>query len=137
MDFRMKIKIDPTTQEHYLVFLDEDDRKKKSRFLKAMVKQNKFAVTMTIQEETDGFTKSQWGMYEAFTFLIKEYTGDSLSEIKRIIHSELEVTEDQIKNYSVKEFSEFIERLFKLCAENIGIVVEQDQNGKLRIIKND
>ena len=137
MDFRMKIKIDPNTQEHFLVFLDEDDRKKKSRFLKSMVKQNKFAVTMTIQEETDGFTKSQWGMYEAFTFLLKEYTGDSLSEIKRIIHSELEITEDQIKNYSVKEFSEFIERLFKLCAENIGIVVEQGQDGKLRIIKND
>lgn len=137
MDFRMKIKIDPNTQEHFLVFLDEDDRKKKSRFLKSMVKQNKFAVTMTIQEETDGFTKSQWGMYEAFTFLLKEYTGDSLTEIKRIIHSEREIREDQSKNYSVKEFSEFIERLFKLCAENIGIVVEQGQDGKLRIIKND
>ena len=137
MDFRMKIKIDPNTQEHYLVFLDEDDRKKKSRFLKSMAKLNKFAVTMTIQEETDGFTKSQWGMYEAFTYLIKEYTGDSLSEIKRIIHSELEITEDEIKGYSVKEFSEFIERLFKLCAESIGIVVVQGQDGKLRIEKND
>ena len=69
MDFRMKIKIDPDTKEHYLVFLDEDDRQKKSRFLKAMAKHNKFAVTMTIEEEDDKFTKSQWGMYEAFTFL--------------------------------------------------------------------
>lgn len=137
MDFRMKIKIDPETKEHYLVFLDEDDRKKKSRFLKAMATHNKFAVTMTIQEETDGFTKSQWGMYEAFTFLLKEYTGDTLQEIKRTIHTELEITEEEIKNYSVKEFSEFIERLFKLCAENIGIVVEQDTTGKLKIIKND
>lgn len=137
MDFRMKIKIDPETKEHYLVFLDEDDRKKKSRFLKAMATHNKFAVTMTIQEETDGFTKSQWGMYEAFTFLLKEYTGDTLREIKRTIHTELEITEEEIKNYSVKEFSEFIERLFKLCAENIGIVVEQDTAGKLKIIKND
>lgn len=137
MDFRMKIKIDPETKEHYLVFLDEDDRKKKSRFLKAMATHNKFAVTMTIQEETDGFTKSQWGMYEAFTFLLKEYTGDTLQEIKRTIHTELEITEEEIKNYSVKEFSEFIERLFKLCAENIGIVVEQDTAGKLKIIKND
>ena len=133
----MKIKIDPETKEHYLVFLDEDDRKKKSRFLKAMATHNKFAVTMTIQEETDGFTKNQWGMYEAFTFLLKEYTGDTLQEIKRIIHAELEITEEEIKNYSVKEFSEFIERLFKLCAENIGIVVEQDVSGKLKIIKND
>ena len=137
MDFRMKIKIDSETKEHYLVFLDEDDRKKKSRFLKAMATHNKFAVTMTLQKETDGFTKSQWGMYEAFTFLLKEYTGDTLQEIKRIIHTELEITEEQIKNYSVKEFSEFIERLFKLCAENIGIVVEQDKAGKLKIIKND
>ena len=137
MDFRMKIKIDSETKEHYLVFLDEDDRKKKSRFLRAMANHNKFAVTMTLQEETDGFTKSQWGMYEAFTFLLKEYTGDTMQEIKRIIHTELEITEEQIKNYSVKEFSEFIERLFKLCAENIGIVVEQDKAGKLKIIKND
>lgn len=137
MDFKMKIKIDPKTKEHYLVFLDEDDRKKKSRFLKAMAKHNKFAVTMTIQEETEGFTKSQWGMYEAFTFLLKEYTGNTVPEIKRIIHSELEVTEEDIKNYSIHEFSEFIERLFVMCSENIGIVVQQGTDGKLRIIKND
>lgn len=137
MDFRMKIKIHPETKEHYLVFLDEDDRKKKSRLLKSMAKQNKFAVTMTIQEETDGFTKSQWGMYEAFTFLLKEYTGDTVSGVKKTIHAELEVTEEEIKKYSVKQFSEFIERLFQMCSESIGIVVGQDSTGNLIIIKND
>jgi predicted transcriptional regulator len=137
MDFKMKIKIDPKTQEHYLVFLDEDDIKKKSRFLKSMVKLNKFAVTMTIQEETDMFTKSQWGMYEAFVFLIKEYTGYSISEVKSDIASNMGITENDIKNYSTKEFSEFIERLFLMCSENIGIVVQQGPDGKLKIVKND
>lgn len=137
MDFRMKIKIDDKTGEHYLIFLDEDDRNKKSRFLKSMVRNNKFAVTMTIQEETDKFTKSQWGMYEAFTFLIKEYSGYTIAEVKSDIHRNLGITEDQIKNYSVKEFSEFIEQLFQMCSEDMGIVVQQDSNGNLMIAKND
>lgn len=137
MDFQMKIRIDPETKEHYLVFLDEDDRKKKSRFLKSMAKHNKFMVTMTIQEETESFTKSQWGMYEAFVFLIKEYSGYSVSEVKNDICQNLEITEEDIKRYSVKEFSEFIERLFQMCSEHIGIVVQQNSEGKLMIVRND
>lgn len=131
----MKIKIDPETKEHYLVFLDEDDRKKKSRFLKSMAKNNMFTVTMTIQEETDMFTKSQWGMYEAFVFLIKEYSGYTVSEVKQTIFGTLDLSEDEIKKYSTKEFSDFIEQLFIVCSENIGILVEQGSDGKLRIIK--
>ena len=92
---------------------------------------------MTIQEETENFTKSQWGMYEAFVFLIKEYSGYSVSEVKNDICQNLEITEDDIKKYSVKEFSEFIERLFQMCSEHIGIVVQQNSEGKLTIINND
>lgn len=133
----MKIKVDPETQEHYLVFLDEDDIKKKSRFLKSMLKHNKEMVVMSIEEETDLFTKSQWGMYEAFVFLLKEWTGYTVSEVKATIHGSLNITEEQIKNYSVKQFSEFIEHLFRMCSEEMGIVVQQGTDGKLVIVQND
>lgn len=137
MDFKMSIKYDEENNEFYLAFLDEDDRKKKSRYLKRLLESKTSVVTMTILEDSDSATKSQHGMYDAFLYLLKEYTGDDLSDVKSTIYSFLQISEEEINRYDKKQFSDFIERLFQMCAENIGIVVEQNQEGKLKIIKND
>lgn len=137
MDFKMSIKYDDENNEFYLAFLDDDDRKKKSRYLKRLLENKTSVVTMTILEDSDSATKSQHGMYDAFIYLLMEYTGYEKSEVKNDIYRELEISAEEIDSYSKKEFSDFIERLFKMCAESIGIVVEQNQEGKLKIIKND
>lgn len=133
MDFRMQIDYDEIQDEYYLKFLDSDDRKKKSRYLKTLLNHKISVVTMSILSDEESQTKSQWGMYDAFVYLLMEYTGDDYSSVKDVIHSHLLLNEDQIKKLTKKQFSEFIEKLFQMCAENVGINVELVDN-KLRIV---
>lgn len=137
MDFTMLIKYDENANEYYLAFADSDDRKKKSRHLKRLLENNISVVTMTVLENESSATKSQHGMYQAFVYLLMEYTGYQQSEVKNDIYRELETTAEEINSYNKKEFSQFIDRLFQMCAESIGIVVQQDSQGKLKIINND
>lgn len=132
----MQIKFDQNNNEYYLSFLDDDDRRKKSKFLKLLLENGTTVVTMSILENESVHTKSQWGMYEAFVYLLREYTGDEISEVKATIYSFLNINEDEIKKYNKKQFSDFIERLFQMCAENIGIEVQQVGH-KLTIVRNE
>jgi len=132
-DFLMKIEYDDNMGEYFLKFIDIDDRAKKSRILKRMFQNNISTVVMTISEQAEAQTKSQRGLYDAFVILLKEYTGYSQDEVKRYIYKNIEVSKEDIDSYNKKEFSEFIEKLYKMCSEQIGIQVEMVE-GKLTII---
>ena len=129
----MKIEYDDNMGEYFLKFIDIDDRAKKSRILKRMFQNNISTVVMTISEQAEAQTKSQRGLYYAFVILLKEYTGYSQDEVKRYIYKNIEVSKEDIDSYDKKEFSEFIEKLYKMCSEQIGIQVEMVE-GKLTII---
>ncbi len=126
----MKIDYDEDMNEYFLRFLDEDDRNKKSRFLKRVIESGQSVVLMSIQEDSKKPTRSQINLYKAFLIILREYTGHSQSEIKESIFSELGFPESDIYNYNREEFSEFIERLFIYCSQNVGLVLEMI-DGKL------
>ena len=126
----MKIEYDDELNEHYLKFLDSDDRGKKSRFLKRILEAGQDMVTMSIQENGKKPTRSQVNLYRAFTILLADYTGYSVSDIKASIFNELGINRDDIMEYNRDQFSEFIERLFQYCSNNVGIEV-QIIDGKL------
>ena len=133
-DFLMKVDYDEDFDEYFLKFLDIDDRAKKSRFLKNLLKNNVTTVTMTISENSDKATPSQVGLYNAFVILLKDYTGYDQDEVKDLIYKNLDVSKEEIQRYNRKEFSEFIDKLYRMCSEQIGIQVEMIDN-KLTIIK--
>ena len=131
----MKIEYDNFQDEYYLKFLDSDDKFKKSKYLKLLSKNNVSIVTMSIDEDSTGPTKSQLGMYRAFLILLEEYTGYPRSEIKELVYKNTKTSEEEINNKKKKEFSDFIEKLYQMCSENIGIEVQLIDN-KLQIVKN-
>lgn len=130
----MKIDYDTEMDEYYLKFLDNDDRKKKSNFLKTVFKNDISVVTMSISEKFSNPTQSQLGMYKAFIILLKGYTGYTEGDIKDLIYKNINTSEEEIKSFSKSDFSSFIDNLYQMCAENIGINVEM-RNGKLIILK--
>lgn len=134
MDFKMKIDYDENQDEYFLRFIDPDDRQKKSRYLKRVMKNNIEYVVMSIQEQDKKATESQLGMYKAFLILIEDHTGYTRAEIKEHLFDKLQISDDDIYKYGRQEFSNFIERLFQYCREEIDIEV-QNIDGKLQIIK--
>lgn len=126
----MQIEYDDELNEHYLKFLDIDDRLKKSRFLKRMLEAGNTVVTMTIMEDEKKATQSQVNLYKAFLILLKDYTGYSMGEIKDSICSHMKISKEDIANYNKQEFSEFLDRMFMFCSENVGIEVQMI-DGKL------
>lgn len=133
MEYKMKISKDEETGEYFLQFLDEDDRDKKSRYLKRILAAGQEFVTMSIVQESKLPTVGQQNMYKAFLILLQDYTGHERSEIKQTIYTEMKITEDEINEYNREEYSQFIEKLFKFCSYNVGIDV-QNVDGKLKII---
>ena len=129
----MKIDYDPEHDEFFLKFIDEDDRKKKSRFLKRVFENKIPTITMSLSYKTSEQTVNQQGLYKAFKLLLKDYTGYEYSEVESLIYKNTDTTEEIINKYDKNEFSEFIEKLFKMCSEQIGINVQMVE-GKLKII---
>lgn len=137
-EYLMKIDYDPEFDEFYLKFIDESDRKKKSRFLKKVFENNISSVTMNISYKNDKPTLKQEGLYKAFQYLLKDFTGHELSEVQSLIYKNTDTSKEEIENYDKLQYSEFIEKLFRMCSEEIGIEV-QIIDEKLQIIpeKND
>ena len=138
MDFKMKIEIDEETNEHFLTFLDKDDRDKKSRFLKIIKANGINVITMSINENVNKATDSQKGLFKAFLILISDYTGHHQNEVRDSIYRELSINQSEVDKYSKHDYTEFIEKIYEYCSHNIGILVEME-NGKLilRIPEND
>ena len=130
----MVIDIDEDNGEYFLRFVDEDDRIKKSKFLKVLKNNNVGVVTMTLEADSGAATEGQRGLFKAFLILLNDYTGSEYGELKNTIFKELETSQEEVDKYSKIEYSEFIEKLFRFCSHNVGIEVEL-KGGKLRIIK--